>query len=49
MPTEIDVVERRILQFEIEQVALEKESDAARGTARRAARRARQLNAQSPT
>ena len=29
MPTEIDVVERRILQLEIEQVALEKESDAA--------------------
>jgi ATP-dependent Clp protease ATP-binding subunit ClpB len=28
-PTEIDVVERRILQLEIEQVALEKESDAA--------------------
>ncbi len=27
MPTEIDVVERRILQLEIEQVALEKESD----------------------
>ncbi len=29
MPTEIDVVERRILQLEIEQVALEKESDTA--------------------
>src|SRR5437763_534757 len=29
MPTEIDVVERRILQLEIEQVALDKESDAA--------------------
>ena len=29
MPTEIDVVERRILQLEIEQVALEKESDEA--------------------
>ena len=29
MPTEIDVVERRILQLEIEQVALEKETDAA--------------------
>ena len=29
MPTEIDVVERRILQLEIEQVALEKESDPA--------------------
>ena len=29
MPTEIDIVERRILQLEIEQVALEKESDAA--------------------
>jgi ATP-dependent Clp protease ATP-binding subunit ClpB len=28
-PTEIDVVERRILQLEIEQVALEKESDTA--------------------
>ena len=28
MPTEIDVVQRRILQLEIEQVALEKESDA---------------------
>ena len=28
MPTEIDVVERRILQLEIEQVALDKESDA---------------------
>ncbi len=27
MPTEIDVVQRRILQLEIEQVALEKESD----------------------
>ena len=27
LPTEIDVVERRILQLEIEQVALEKESD----------------------
>jgi ATP-dependent Clp protease ATP-binding subunit ClpB len=27
MPTEIDVVERRVLQLEIEQVALEKESD----------------------
>jgi ATP-dependent Clp protease ATP-binding subunit ClpB len=31
MPTEIDVVERRILQLEIERVALEKESDAASG------------------
>ena len=41
MPTEIDVVERRILQLEIEQVALEKETDAAsRRAARRAARRA---------
>jgi ATP-dependent Clp protease ATP-binding subunit ClpB len=29
LPTEIDVVQRRILQLEIEQVALEKESDAA--------------------
>ena len=29
MPTEIDVVERRALQLEIEQVALEKESDTA--------------------
>src|SRR5690606_2120197 len=29
MPTDIDVVQRRILQLEIEQVALEKESDAA--------------------
>ena len=29
MPTEIDVVQRRILQLEIEQVALEKETDAA--------------------
>jgi ATP-dependent Clp protease ATP-binding subunit ClpB len=29
MPTEIDVVQRRILQLEIEQVALEKESDQA--------------------
>ena len=29
MPTEIDVVQRRILQLEIEQVALEKESDSA--------------------
>src|SRR5215218_10351739 len=29
LPTEIDVVERRILQLEIEQVALEKESDEA--------------------
>src|SRR6188472_778490 len=29
MPTEIDVVQRRILQLEIEQVALEKESDTA--------------------
>ena len=29
MPTEIDVVERRILQLEIEQVALEKETDEA--------------------
>jgi ATP-dependent Clp protease ATP-binding subunit ClpB len=29
MPTEIDVVERRVLQLEIEQVALEKESDSA--------------------
>ncbi len=29
MPTEIDVVERRVLQLEIEQVALEKESDEA--------------------
>ena len=29
MPTEIDIVERRILQLEIEQVALEKESDPA--------------------
>ncbi|MEO6652271.1 MAG: AAA family ATPase, partial [Ilumatobacteraceae bacterium] len=28
MPTEIDIVQRRILQLEIEQVALEKESDA---------------------
>ena len=37
MPTEIDVVERRILQLEIEQVALEKESDDA--SARRAWRR----------
>ena len=43
MPTEIDVVERRILQLEIEQVALEpKEGDDgdADGPARRAARRA---------
>ena len=44
MPTEIDVVERRILQLEIEQVALEKESDdasqgAPRGAPRRAGRR----------
>jgi ATP-dependent Clp protease ATP-binding subunit ClpB len=29
LPTEIDVVQRRILQLEIEQVALDKESDAA--------------------
>lgn len=29
LPTEIDVVQRRVLQLEIEQVALEKESDAA--------------------
>jgi ATP-dependent Clp protease ATP-binding subunit ClpB len=29
MPTEIDVVQRRILQLEIEQVALDKESDSA--------------------
>ena len=29
LPTEIDVVQRRILQLEIEQVALEKESDSA--------------------
>ena len=29
LPTEIDVVQRRILQLEIEQVALEKETDAA--------------------
>ena len=29
LPTEIDVIERRILQLEIERVALEKESDAA--------------------
>ncbi len=29
MPTEIDIVERRILQLEIEQVALDKESDEA--------------------
>ena len=29
LPTEIDIVQRRILQLEIEQVALEKESDAA--------------------
>ena len=29
MPTEIDIVERRILQLEIEQVALSKETDAA--------------------
>ena len=43
MPTEIDVVERRILQLEIEQVALEKESDdSVARAARRAARRARQ-------
>ena len=42
MPTEIDVVERRILQLEIEQVALEKETDAvSQGAARRAPRRAR--------
>ncbi len=32
MPTEIDVVQRRILQLEIEQVALEKESDDASQT-----------------
>ncbi len=32
MPTEIDIVERRILQLEIEQVALEKESDDASRT-----------------
>ncbi len=37
MPTEIDVVQRRILQLEIEQVALEKESDdELEGAARRA-------------
>ena len=29
VPTEIDVVQRRIFQLEIEQVALEKETDAA--------------------
>ena len=41
MPTEIDVVERRILQLEIEQVALEKEcDDASTAAARRARRRA---------
>ena len=34
MPTEIDVVERRILQLEIEQVALEKESRRRRRVAR---------------
>ena len=35
LPTEIDVVERRILQLEIEKVALEKETDArVEGTAR---------------
>ena len=44
MPTEIDVVERRILQLEIEQVALEKESrrrvaGPSRQPARRAGRR----------
>ena len=37
MPTEIDVVERRILQLEIEQVALEKETDdGVQGAPRRA-------------
>ena len=42
MPTEIDIVQRRILQLEIEQVALEKESDdASQGAPRRAPRRAR--------
>ena len=44
LPTEIDVVQRRILQLEIEQVALEKESDDASkerldALARRARRR----------
>ena len=47
LPTEIDVVQRRILQLEIEQVALEK-GDRRRleGAARRARRRAR--HAQRP-
>ncbi len=39
MPTEIDVVERRILQLEIEQVALEKEATRRRPSARRGWRR----------
>ena len=40
MPTEIDVVERRIRQLEIERVALAKETDeASQGTPRPAGRR----------
>ncbi len=39
MPTEIDVVERRIRQLEIERVALAKETDDALGRAARQARR----------
>ena len=41
MPTEIDVVTRRIRQLEIERVALQKETDAASGSARQARGRAR--------
>ena len=50
MPTEIDVVERRIRQLEIEQVALAKETDArVEGAARRARRRAGRPARSSPT
>ena len=50
MPIEIDVVERRIRQLEIEQVALAKETDdASQAAARRARRRARSRCRRSAT
>ena len=49
LPTEIDVVQRRIFQLEIEQVALEKETDSRVGRAPRgAARRARHAQRRRP-
>ena len=50
LPAEIDEIERRIVQLEIERQALRKESDAhSQGTARRKSKRSWALCANSPT